>query len=236
MTVRRARRPGRAKPAARANHAPPTSRDRPERVRLDVDERRHQLVQLGLEYFGTHAYDDVSIDVIARAAGISKGLLYHYFPTKRAYYAACVRQAAEDLVTSTEVHAGAELAPVERMAAAIDAYLAFARAHGRAYTTLMRSVGVDAEIRTIVEQTRATFVDRLRVGFEESAIAIALPEPARALLDLALRGWIGFAETVSLAWLDALEAEDPRAPTQGEIRALVAASFLQIVRAAVGAD
>src|SRR5262249_47381912 len=63
------------------------------RVRLDVDARRAQLVDLGLTEFGTRTYDEVSIDRIAQMAGISKGLLYHYFPTKRAFYVACVREA-----------------------------------------------------------------------------------------------------------------------------------------------
>src|SRR5438067_1523101 len=75
---------------------------RESRVRLDVDERRTQLVELGLRHFGARAYDDVSIDAIAEAAGISKGLLYHYFPTKRAFYVATIREAASRLVASTE--------------------------------------------------------------------------------------------------------------------------------------
>src|SRR5690242_4164925 len=81
--------------------APRRGRDADEaraRVRLDVDERRAQLVALGLAEFGTRTYDDVSIDLIAQAAGISKGLLYHYFPTKRAFYVACVREAAARLL------------------------------------------------------------------------------------------------------------------------------------------
>jgi AcrR family transcriptional regulator len=75
LVARRTQRPARR--PARAVHREP-------RTRLDVDERRTQLVELGLEHFGERAYDDVSIDAIAEAAGISKGLLYHYFPTKRA--------------------------------------------------------------------------------------------------------------------------------------------------------
>src|SRR5258706_14546667 len=87
------------------------------RVRLDVDERRAQLVELGLAHFGERAYDDVSIDAIADAAGISKGLLYHYFPTKRAYYAATVKEAAARLVASTDTDDSAP--PLERLHAGL---------------------------------------------------------------------------------------------------------------------
>ena len=137
------------------------------RIRLDVEERRSQLVELGLQHFGERAYDDVSIDAIADAAGISKGLLYHYFPTKRAYYAATVKEAASRLVASTDTGDGR--APLASLQAGLDAYLAYVKAHAKAYATLMRSgVGVDPEIARIVDETRATFVDRLMSGFAVS--------------------------------------------------------------------
>src|SRR6478752_4967934 len=67
------------------------------RVRLDLDARREQLMRIGLELFSTNSYDAVSIDEIAARAGISKGLLYHYFPSKREFYVAGVRAAAAQL-------------------------------------------------------------------------------------------------------------------------------------------
>src|SRR5688572_2802564 len=116
----------------------------PPRQRLDVDERRAQLVELGLSHFGGKAYDEVSIDDIAQAAGISKGLLYHYFPTKRAFYVACVRSAAAHLFAMTETPE--DTPPLERLTRGLDAYLDYVRAHRRAYATLMRSgAAVDRE-------------------------------------------------------------------------------------------
>ncbi|MEM7676524.1 MAG: helix-turn-helix domain-containing protein, partial [Myxococcota bacterium] len=67
--------------------------------RLQLDQRRQQLLELGLRLFSERAYDDVSIDDIARAASISKGLLYHYFPGKRVFYVATVRAAAAQLLS-----------------------------------------------------------------------------------------------------------------------------------------
>ena len=67
------------------------------RSRLTVDERREQLVRLGVDIFSERPYDEVSIDEIAAAAGISKGLLYHYFPSKRDFYVAVVRHGAAQL-------------------------------------------------------------------------------------------------------------------------------------------
>ena len=62
----------------------------PARTRLQVDIRRQQLLELGLELFAHQTYDGLSIDEIAKRAGVSKGLLYHYFPSKRAFYVAAV--------------------------------------------------------------------------------------------------------------------------------------------------
>jgi AcrR family transcriptional regulator len=198
------------------------------RVRLDVEERRSQLVELGLQHFGERAYDDVSIDAIADAAGISKGLLYHYFPTKRAYYAACVREAASRLVACTELENG--VSPLASLHAGLDAYLSYVKAHARAYATLMRSgVGVDPEIARIVDETRASFVERLTSGFAVSETTGFLESP---LVRLALRGWVGFAEAASLGWVEAVAA-GAHAPSQDEVRELLAGALMEIVRSAM---
>ncbi len=194
------------------------------RVRLDNEERRTQLLALGLEHFGGRAYDDVSIDAIAAAAGISKGLLYHYFPTKRAYYAATIRVAATLCVACTETDEA--MPPLLRLHAGLDGYLGYVRDHAKAYATLLRSgVGVDREIARIVDETRATFIARLIEGFEPGML------PSSPTTRLALRGWIGFAEAVSLGWTEALAAGTPTA-TQEQVSTLLANALLEILRAA----
>ena len=70
--------------------------------RLDVDERRAQLIALGERLFTTATYSELSMARIAREAGISKALLYHYFPSKQAYFEATLQAAAEELMARTE--------------------------------------------------------------------------------------------------------------------------------------
>ena len=110
----------------------PTKRreTKPPRARLDVDERRAQLLALGLDLFSERAYDAISIDEIALAAGISKGLLYHYFPTKRDFYAAAIREASRQLLEFTRPDESAP--PIERMRRVLDAYLAYVERRGPA--------------------------------------------------------------------------------------------------------
>ena len=69
--------------------SPPT----PSYTRLENDERRRRLVALGAELFTRHAFDELSMSAIAREAGISKALLYHYFPSKREFFVATLRMS-----------------------------------------------------------------------------------------------------------------------------------------------
>jgi AcrR family transcriptional regulator len=75
----------------------------PAYTRLDVDERRRRLLDLGTDLFARFSYDELSMAKIAREAGISKALLYHYFPSKQAYFAATLEEkAAEDAAHGAE--------------------------------------------------------------------------------------------------------------------------------------
>jgi AcrR family transcriptional regulator len=163
------------------------------RTRQTVDARRAQLIEQGMASFGTRPYDAVSIDDIADAAGISKGLLYHYFPTKRDYYAAVLEVIAEQLRAQTEIDPAM---PTElRLRAGLEAYFDFVKARGPAYVALMRGgIGSDPVVAGILDRLRNHFVDRIVSDLP------AHPRP-RALRVL-LRGWVGFVEVVSLAWLE----------------------------------
>src|SRR2546423_15578836 len=94
---------------------------KPAYTRLDVDERRRRLLEQGAEMFERHSYDELSMAQIARAAGISKALLYHYFPSKQAYFAATLEQAAGELAAAVEPDP--ELPPVEQRTRRVDACL-----------------------------------------------------------------------------------------------------------------
>jgi AcrR family transcriptional regulator len=168
----------------------PTRRKAP-RERLDVDERRAQLVALGLELFGQQSYEDVSVDALAKAAGVSKGLLYYYFPTKRDLYVAALAHASGKLLEETRTDPA--LRSGERVTRGLQTYLDFVDRHGPAYVALMRGgLGSDSQVAAILEQTRRTFVDRVAEGMPPAAVT--------PLVLTALRGWIGFVEATALDW------------------------------------
>ena len=195
-------------------------RPRP-RSRLSVDERRTQLLDLGRRLFNARPYDAISIDEIAAAAGISKGLLYHYFPSKRHFYVEVVRVGAEHVQRVTAVRP--ELAPAAQLRASIDSFLTYVEKNAAAYGHLLRSgVGTDPEASAIVEGTRRAMVDQVL-----RSIGLA---DGRPLVRLVIRGWVGFSEGVTLEWADRRDV--PRR----DVLKLLAAAFETTLTAAAAVD
>jgi AcrR family transcriptional regulator len=198
------------------------------RIRLDNDARRAQLLALGLQAFSERPYDEVSIDDIARAAGISKGLLYHYFPTKRDLYLAGLRATAADLIERTTAAAKPHLPPIERIRAGLDAYFDHMSSHARPFLALMRGgIGSDPEVALVLEGVRATFVERLFSRSEGTPLA-ALVAGDVPLVVVAVRGWIGFVEAASLEWMAR------GAPDRDAVRDLLVDALLATMRVALG--
>jgi AcrR family transcriptional regulator len=156
-----------------------------------VDERRRQLLDLGAELFTRHGYEGLSMARIAEAAGISKALLYHYFPSKQAYFAATLEQAAAELAETTRPDPSLE--PVEQLSYSLEAYLGWVERHAGAYEKLITSVGAVPEVRELVERIRNETAERILAGIA--------PHGAAPLLRAAVRGWMWFMDGAILDWL-----------------------------------
>jgi AcrR family transcriptional regulator len=173
----------------------------PAYTRLDVEERRRRLLELGAELFARHGYEELSMARIAREAGISKALLYHYFPSKQAYFAAALEQAAAELAEATRPDPSKP--PVEQLAGSLDAYLGWVERHMGAYDKLIRSVGAVPEVREMVERVRDGTADRILAGLAPGRP----PEPA---LRAAVRGWLWFMDGAVLDWIEHRDIDRPR--------------------------
>ena len=153
------------------------------------------MLQLARKAFSDRSYDEVSIDDLAREAKISKGLLYHYFPTKRDLYVAGLREIAGELVERC-TNLPADLPPIERVRAGLDAYLDHIQQHSRAFVSLMRGgIGSDPEVAQVVEGVRKRLADNF---LEQTPFAAMLAKDVR--FQVAVRGWIGFVEGASIDW------------------------------------
>jgi AcrR family transcriptional regulator len=185
--------------------AQPSTRrpSRAPRQRLTPDARRAQLLALGRAAFARLPYDDVSIDGIAVSAGISKGLLYHYFPTKRDLYVAGLRETADELVARV-VAAAEGGTPIERLRAGLDAFFDHVAAEATPYVALMRGgVGSDPVTAEIINGTR----DRLIALMLARLDAAQLTRGPSPLQRIALYGWFGMIEAASLQWCEHRDAD-----------------------------
>jgi len=159
-------------------------------TRLDNDERRRRLIELGEDLFTRHAFDEISMAQIAREAGISKALLYHYFPSKLDYFVATLGQGVEELRAAVEPDP--EAPPLEALSASVGAYLAWVDAHGDGYRKLLQSAGSIPEVRVLVEGVRGETAARIIAGLE-------VDDPATRT---AVHGWLWFMDGACLHWLE----------------------------------
>lgn len=164
------------------------------RTRMGVEERRSQLLAIGTELFAKAPFDDVWIEEVAERAGVSRGLLYHYFPNKRDFFAAVVEMESERLhvLTATDP----TLPIVDQLRAGLDAYLDYIEENEAGYRALHRAaVSADAQIRGIVEAGKARQEQRILEG-------LAAGDRPIEQLRVAVRGWLAFVIEVCLDWLE----------------------------------
>lgn len=186
--------------------------------RLENDERRSQLLAVGLDLFSSTSFDNVSIEEIAARVGISRGLLYHYFSSKRVFYVEVVRLAARDLLS--RLGQGATASPGERLRTDLSAYLSFVTEHREGFETLLRGgIGNDREVQQVLDETRSAIVGHVLAG-----IGIVEPEPS---LQVALHGWVGFVESASLRWLGVPEEGAPTVDALVELFSRLLATTLE---------
>jgi AcrR family transcriptional regulator len=159
--------------------------------RLPRDERRAQLVELGVELLRTRSLDQLALEDVAAAAGISRALPFHYFPTRRDFLLAVVEASAGGLLDA--VDADPSLPPLERLHAGLEGYIDYIAQNPAAYIALMRgAAGADNALVAVFDRTRDAIVDRILAGLEATD---------ERLLRLAIRGWVGMVEEAAVSWL-----------------------------------
>ncbi|MBZ5734442.1 TetR/AcrR family transcriptional regulator [Nocardioides sp. TRM66260-LWL] len=166
----------------------------PTRTRLTPEQRRAQLLDLGVRLLATRSLEELSIDVLAEEAGISRGLLYHYFGNKHDFHRAVVRHAADDLIAQTSPPVDGD--PLRRLAVSIAAYVDYVDANYEGYLSLVKgAAGGDEHLREIYDEVRAALTDRV---FRTDAEGVLVPDtPATRVL---VNGWAALAEEVALLW------------------------------------
>jgi len=197
------------------------------RRRMSVDGRREQLLGAGVELLRQRHHEDVSIEEIAEAAGVSRGLLYHYFPTKKAFILAALERGQDQL--AEQLQPDPALDPVPRLDAGLDAFLDSVEEHAPAYTAIFKRGGSDSEVAAAIgrgrEQQLQMLIEALS-SLDEPGVEVRIT-PA---LEAGLQGWLFFCEGAVLRWLEHGGLDRDR------LRLLLRAALIGTVSAAAAAD
>lgn len=169
----------------------------PVRRRLSAHDRRRQLVGIGLAKIVETPIQDLSMDDVAGEAGISRGLLFHYFPTKTDFYLACISAAGRRILRNTapdESLPGPEQVEqvtrlmVQQIERRRDFYLALVHGHGVA----------DPRVSEVMDSVREGSTDRVVEG-------LGIEEHQRAVV----RAWWAYTEDRALTWSAVPTGERP---------------------------
>jgi AcrR family transcriptional regulator len=188
------------------------------RVRLSPQARRAQLIELGVQMLATRTLDELSVEEIAAEAGISRGLLFHYFASKQEFHVEVARAAAAELLARTEPDMSLPL--LEALQGALSAFMDYVEENPDSYKSLVRGAAAgDTELRAIFTATRATLAQRIvdvvgGLGFELTPRST-----------LAVHGWVAYVEECVIQWIDT------RAVTRDELLPMLTKALPAVVLA-----
>ncbi|WP_455351142.1 TetR/AcrR family transcriptional regulator [Streptomyces sp. SYSU K217416] len=167
-------------PATRASRMPPT-------------DRRTQILAAARRLLEARTIDDITVESVATEAGVSPGLLFHYFGSQRKFREVILQAAAEELLA--HVRPDPALSAAEQLTAGIETFVEYVSRHPSLYQAVTR-LNSGAGVRSMHRSARATLA-----GWLMEALA-DVGAPASPALDLAVAGWLAYMEEVVLAWLD----------------------------------
>lgn len=157
------------------------------RTRLTPEERRAQLVALGVAALAHSPLEDVTAELLSERAGVSRALLFHYFGSKQGMHHAIVLTARDSMLHATAPRP--HLPPLERLRDTLERVVEFVREHPATFYSLVRGAASGSpEVRELVDEARHAQAERAVSVFLE------LGEPDTRRLRIALRAWVAMAE------------------------------------------
>ncbi len=193
------------------------------RLRLRPEARRAQLIELGVEMLATRRLDELSVELIAQTAGISRGLLFHYFSSKQDFHLEVARAAAAEMIRRTDPDPS--LPPVEALRAALAAFIDYVEENPDNYKSLVRGAASgDAQMRAVFDTTRTTMATRILDVVGGLGVTVS------GATTLAVHGWVAYVEECVIRWLDT------RVVGREELQELLVKSLPAVALSASDAD
>ncbi|MFN0283060.1 MAG: TetR/AcrR family transcriptional regulator [Kineosporiaceae bacterium] len=200
------------------------------RRRLEPDARREEILGCAVRLFGDRPYAEVSTTDVARAAGVARGLINHYFGTKKGLYLEVVRV----LVTVPDV--AVEHLPAgtreERVDASVAWFLDVVSRHSRAWLAAVNAEGLgrDPDVVAILDAADEVTADHVLavVGVTGAADGRGPSGADREQLRSMVRAYAGMCKAAAHEWLVR------RAMTREQVHTLLSRTLLTIVEDVAG--
>jgi AcrR family transcriptional regulator len=172
--------------------------------RLTAEDRKKQLVKIGLMMLRDQPIHELSIDAIAGQAGISRSLLFHYFPSKRDYYVAVISAAGRRLLRVTKPDE--DLPPEQALREMLVQFVAFIERRRTAYISFVRgAAGGDDYAVEVYDDTRIGLCRRVLTFLGTPEVA----DNRSSAEYLRIHAWLSYAEDQAIEWSGLPEADRP---------------------------
>ena len=198
----------------------PTRSALPRWRRLEPDERRRQILACAVRLFGARPYSEVSTTDIAREAGVARGLVNHYFGTKKGLYVEVVRTLVTMPAFLPDELPGGTLE--ERVDAGVSWFLDVVARHSRPWLVAVSggTSGPDPEVSAVLAEADEVTADTLLrlIGIEpESALV-------QDRLHAVLRAYSGFGKAATQEWVGRGALDRP------QVQLMLTTTLLALVR------
>jgi len=207
--------------AQRSDAAPPgiqRAEPAPRRRRLEPDQRRAQILACARRLFGERPYDAVSTTELAKQSGVARGLINHYFGTKRELYLEVIRELTFFPEFAVERLAHGSIR--QRAEASMGRFLDVIERNRTMWLTTSGTGGYgrDPDVEQILQQADEIAADRML-----ETVGLAGIAEGREELRAMIRAFSGFAKSATREWLlrETL--------TRDQVQTLLTTTFVTII-------
>ena len=165
--------------------------------RLDPQQRREQLLDVVAAMFAERPYEEVYVEDIAARAGVSRALLYHYFPSKRDLYVAIFKRSSDRLLARTNPDPLLPLA--EQVASGLETHIQYFADHPFEAIAISRgALSDDPTIQTIITA-------ELNVIGRCLTDKLVTEGHSRDITEIAVESWFAFVRAACVKWVQSQE-------------------------------
>jgi AcrR family transcriptional regulator len=162
----------------------------PPQARLSRAARREQLLSVARELLRSHSLHEVTVETVAAAAGVSSGLVFHYFGTQVEFRRAVIELAVAELLSELRPTPG--LSPAEQLLAGLDTFTQAVAESPELFLAVVRPGSALADVHS---GFRSVVGEWVRVGVLEAGVSVT------PIAEAAIEGWLAFAEEVIFRWV-----------------------------------